>query len=212
MATKDVGHTRIRSLKCYDQLIALIQAGGTYGDGARFIKDQGEMKNLKTRSAEQAVRRFFEDHPELGVTKDPALARAIDLKYGGDPPGYIVKLRDGVEDHIDALAEMEALYEIQKDRVLEYREKETEGESVGSALRAEIKVALQMLREISGVQMDLAIVERVPARLDARVAHRKQLDVSTQLAELISGQPEVAKLLESPEAIKDMLRGELIED
>lgn len=212
MSAKDTSHTRIRSLKCYEQVIALVQTGATFGRAAQFIFEQGEMTKMKARSREQAVRRFFEDHPELAVTKDPAVARAIDLKHNGDLPGYITKLRDKAENHIDSLSEMEKLYQIQYERVLEYRKKEQEGEAVGTSLRAEIKVALQMLSNIAGLQMDLEILEKAPTRIDARVAQWKQLDVGAQLLELIAGKPEMAKLLGSPDAIKEMLRGELIED
>lgn len=212
MSRQDTGHTKFRSLKCFDGAVAVIQAGGTYGDVAKFIEEQGEMRGLKLRSKEQAARRFFEDHPELAVTKDPALARAIDLKHGGEPPGYIVKLRDAAEDHIDTLTEMETLYKIQKDRVLEYRDKEKEGESVGSSLRAEIKVAIRVLGDIARLQMDLEIVDKAPTGIDVRVAHLKRLDIGAQLLELVAGKPEMAKLLESPDALKEMLRGELIGD
>lgn len=212
MAKQDVAHTRIRALKCYDQLVALGETGATFGELARFIQEQGEMRDMKPRSREQAVRRYAEAHPGLFVTKDPALARAIDLKHGGDPPDYIVKLRDAVEDHIDTLTEMESLYKIQKERVLEYRAKEEEGESVGASLRAEIKVAIRALGDIAKLQMDMEIIEKAPTGIDVRVAHLKRLDVGAQLLELMAGKPELAKLLESPEAIKEMLRGELIED
>lgn len=214
MTTKDTAHTKIRSLsdECHDQMVALAKTGASFGRLAKFVQEQGKMGNIDVRSVEQAIRRYADDNPGLFVTKDPALARAIDLKHGGEPPGYIVKLRDAVADHIDTVAEMGKLYELQYERVLEYRAKEQEGEEVGSSLRAEIKVALQILRDVSGLQMDLEIVKKVPAELDVRFAHLKQLDVSAQLAELLAGKPEIAKLLESPEAIKEMLRGELIED
>lgn len=212
MTVKDVGHTKIRSLQCYNQMIALAQTGATWGECARFIQERGEMKKIQLRSVEQAVRRYFEENPGLAVTKDPALARAIDLKHGGDLPGYIIKLRDKVEDHIDVLTEMERLYGLQRERVLEYRDQEQKGKEVGASLRAEIKVAIRMLGDIAKLQMDLEIIEKAPTRIDARVAQWKQLDIGTQLLELVKDRPEMAKLLESPEAIKEMLRGELIED
>lgn len=214
--TKDIGHTKFRGLKCKDEVIALRQSGASDGECAQFIFEQGEWPNMLPRSREQAVRRYFNDNPELAVTKDPVMAKAIDLYHNGEPPRYITKYRDAVEDHIDVLSEMEGLWEIQKNRIYDLRDKEIKKEEVGVGLRAEIKVGLKMLVDIAGLQMDTAVLEKVPARFEGRVAKMEQFDIGRHLLELSKEDPALAKelagLLQSPEAMKEMLRGELIED
>jgi hypothetical protein len=218
MKTKDIGHTRTRSLppELAEQVIALRQSGASDEECGRFIQKQGKWLDIQPRSAAQAIRRYFDANPSLAVTKDPVMAKAIDLYHDGEPPRYITKYRDAVEDHIDVLTEMETLYGVQRGRVLEYREKEKGGKSVGTDVRAEIKVALKMLVDIGALQMDINVLERVPTRLDARVAKMEQFDIGRHLLELSKEDPKLAKelagLLQSPEAMKEMLRGELIDD
>jgi len=211
-------------------MIAYRKSGANNAMCAKFIEEQGEAWwPAGSRSGEQAVRRFFLDNPELGVTNDPELAMSIEKKWDGKPPTYITKLRDRVESSLDALAEMECLYGMQKRRIEVLFGKEEEGDRVGTALRAEMTLGMRMLNDVARLQMDTDVLKRTPMK--HQIAEYHQLDVSRELFalltnpkfreavpmpllhEIFADSPQLQNLLEAPpEGVKERIRRGLIED
>ena len=228
MGKYDIAHTKFKSLRCYENALALRRSGANNADVARFIEGEGEAWwPAGARTGEQAVRRFFLDNPELGVTNDPELALSIEKKWDGKPPTYITKLRDQVESSLDALAEMESLYGMQKRRIEVLFDREEEGERVGTALRAEMTLGMRMLNDVAKLQMETGVLTREPTKIDARIAQWSQVNVGKELltvlthpelrkvlrdGEMLEDYPELQSLLESPEGIKEKIRRGLIED
>lgn len=60
-----LGERRLLSLKCYNEMLSLRRDGITNGKIAHFIHQSEELLNLKPRTIEQSLRRYFIKHPEL---------------------------------------------------------------------------------------------------------------------------------------------------
>lgn len=210
-------HSRIKALKCFEEVKKRLGAGETYGKVAQYVHGQGEMIDLDLRSVEQAIRRFAKAYPGLVLTKDPVQARAIEVLHG-ETPKYIQEWQEGLTERLDALWEMENLYRAQLGRVIRLvlAEEEEAAENkkyILQELRPELKQVFQMAKDVAGLQMDLNILERAPTRLDARVAkYEQKLDLGQVLLELLKDSPDELKGLLQEDKLKELARLELLEE
>ena len=210
-------HSRIKALKCFEEVKKRLGAGETYGKVAQHVHEQGEMIDLDLRSVEQAIRRFAKAYPGLVLTKDPIQARAIEVLHG-ETPKYIQEWQEGLKDRLDALWEMENLYRAQLRRVVrlmiaEEEEAEENKKYLLQAVRPELKQVFQMAKDVAGLQMDLGYLDRKPAGLDVRMAkYEQKLDLGQVLLELLKDSPDELKGLLQEDKLKELARLELLEE
>lgn len=210
-------HSRVKALRCLEEVKKRLSAGETYGKVSRYIHEQDEMVDLDLRSVEQAIRRFAKAYPGLVLTKDPIQARSIELLHG-ETPKYIQEWQEGLMERLDALWEMENLYRAQLGRVIRLvlaEEEEAEGNKkyVLQELRPELKQVFQMAKDVAGLQMDLGYLEKVPARFEGWVSkEEKKLDLTQVILEMLKDSPDELKGLLQEDKLKELARLELLEE
>lgn len=228
MTRRDIKHTRIRKLNCYDDVMALVRGGARPSTIARYIReDCKEMLDVGHRSVEQAVRRFIASLPPGTVlTLEPEVAKAIDLD-GYRSPNYIAKMRKQMEEGLDSLKEMGGLIRVQIERIEKLLEVEAQVPFGLESVRREIKMAHDMLLNYVKVEMDLGIRHKQAFRADIHSTQRIEAGVGENMLQLLMSrgfnvqklleggndvvEAEFVKLLSEPGDMKKLLREGLIE-
>lgn len=181
------GQSRIRNLKCFQEVYDRILDGWTLNEVAKFIQDiKKELTDLTPGALVQALQDFRGTIPPAELTK-----KRLTPVFN--------KAKAKVEEGIDELAEMERLYKLQMDRIEIDVATEKKIKKLMPSTGQEVRIAKEVLSAYADLKMDLGLSKRhigqmqVDARLMADVAVKYQ------------GAPEVQEVMNNAQSRKKVL-------
>jgi hypothetical protein len=172
---------RLRSLKCYPEILTRVREGVPLAEVVRFIQqDRQEYTDVTPGSLTTLLTDFRNSLP---------LAQRAE----GHLPEAVSRAMRKVEAGLDEMAELEKLYKMQMDRInIDLASEKKIGKLFATTVK-EIQTAAELLVKHAGLKMDLGLTERHIGTLD--------LDTTVQDVSQKYG-PAVAKVLADPEARK----------
>ena len=182
--SRETRFIRLRGLKCFETVHQRLLDGWAVSQVADYIqKDCGEYKDIGRASLETILSDYRASLPAAEVVKKL--------------PHYFAKTVQKVEESLDELAEMEALYRKQLERIdIDLKTEKTIGKLLPS-MTQEMRAAREILSDIAQLKMDLGLNQRnlgkveVEATVVADVAQRYDV--------------KVVKAMESPDSRRKLL-------
>jgi hypothetical protein len=178
-------HQKLRALKCFDEVFSRLREGWPLSELARYIQ---------------------EDKKEYVDVSRAGLVSVLTDFRASLPPGELIKKRipqaflsakKEVEEGLDEIKELEALYRMQLERVKVDLETEKKIKKLLPTMTSEIKEARQILESVANLKMDLGLQDRAPQK------HEVNVEVDETLEQDLSqhfGNPTVKKVLDNPES------------
>lgn len=154
----------------------------------------------------ELARFIQEDQKEYTDISRPALVSVLTGFRSSLPPGELIKKRlpqtfiaakKEVEEAVDEVKEMEALYRLQMQRIAIDSELEKNLGKLMPSMTSEIKEARQILESVSNMKMEMGLNDRAPTK------HEFNVEVDEVLESDLSqhfGSSKVKKVLENPES------------
>ena len=172
----------LHNLEFFEEVASLVKLGFPLSKILQFIRSRGEWQELT-------------DQQGLNIIE--AYRKSL-------PPGELVRVRlpaafieavEKVSKGLDEIEELERLYKLQMERLSIDFDKE---KKIGKLFRTtvfEVKAALEILRSIAQIKMDLGIVERRIGKVDIGVTTHVTADVRQRFPD----NPIIANVLADPQ-------------
>jgi hypothetical protein len=180
---------KLRGLKCYPEVYTRICDGWALAEVARFVQEERkEYDEISRGGLEQMLAEFRKEIPAGDLVKKrfPEVYDAAKAK---------------VEEGIDEVAELEALYRIQMHRIgMDFATEKKIGKALPS-MTSEIKEARSLLETLANLKMELGLADRAPTRHEHDVS--VGVEVEATLGEDLSarfGSEAVKEVLANPES------------
>lgn len=179
--SRETGHTKLRSLECFDEVHQHVLEGWTPSNLAKFIQeDKGEYLDAARTTVISALKDYRASIPP---------AELISQRMPEEFNKAVKKLKKG----IDEVAELEWLTSFQKRRLKIDGETERKINKLLPTMTQEVRAHVEVLRTLASVKMDLGVNKR----------HLGSLEVdATLVSEVTSryGTASVAKVLKSAQS------------
>lgn len=140
---------RLKSMKCFPDVLDMIATGYAVSDIARFIQeDKEEYTHVEQRSLERNIKDFIKnDLPSAVLSQRVA-------------PGQAKEALEGLNENIDVLNELTKLYRKQESRINKAIADEEEFNVMNSLLGKEVTRGVDILLKIKDVQQDFNMLPR----------------------------------------------------
>lgn len=190
--SRDDTFKKLRALRCFNEVYERIIQGWAPSELARFIQmDRSEYQDVSQVSLMQTIERFRKTIPPAVLVNKrmpKAMERAI----------------EEVEDGLDELKELTALYRLHMERVhMDHAIEKRMNKSLNT-MTNEIRVAKELLTAIADLKMDLGLNTRHLGQVDAEVtveANENSVFGKASIQEVVSDPEKRRKVLNIAERI-----------
>lgn len=182
---RDEGLTKLRSLKCFNEVHERVLSGWAPSELARFIQEtRNEYGHANRISLMQVLQRYRDSIPPAQL-----LAKRM--------PQAFQKAAEEVEEGVDELKELNKLYRLQMGRIDIDLLTEKKINKLMPTMTQEVRVAAELLGKIADLKMDLGLSTRHLGQVDAEVT------ITTDPSKY--GRDSVQKVMQDPERRRKVL-------
>jgi len=185
--SRQQGQTRVRGLRCFQEVDQRIKEGWPLKDVAKFIQEvKEEMNDITRASVVSQLLDYRASIPPAELMK-PRIPRAH------------VKAAEKVEEGLDELHELQRLYTLQMGRIeIDLKNEKTISKLLPTTGQ-EVRIAKEILVAYKDLKMDLGLSKRHIGQLD--VDARLMADVAVRY----NNKPEVQQVMHNAESRKKIL-------
>lgn len=184
--SRETRFLRLRSLRCYKEVHERVVQGWTPSEIARFIQDERSEYGDVTRGSLITLLNDYRN----SIPRAELIAKRM--------PTVFNKAAEDVRQGLDALQELEKLYEIQRSRINIDAGTEKKINKLMPSMTQEIKVASEILAKYAQLQMDLGLMDR----------HLGKMEVDAVVVADVAGRygsPAIGQVMQDPESRRRVL-------
>jgi len=173
---------KVRDLDCFEDVDSLIRLGFPPRKILQYIRSRDEWTDIADQAALSYIEAYRKSLPAGEIVK-------VRL------PSVFIEAVDKLKEGLDEIKELEELYRIQKERIeIDYKTEKKIGKLFRTTV-GEIRAAMDILKTLADLKMDLGLVERQIGRVSVEIDANARAQIQAQFPE----NPLIANVLGDPQ-------------